>query len=121
MANISSIPDKTGGHKGREQYTHAKADARKDLRREEAEDRQAAYDALSITAKIARAKSRRGESKRELLRLSKKTDKAEWDKAQAVTAKVASVPVAPVVPEKSKRTPKSKVIAEAKAQRPSKS
>jgi hypothetical protein len=47
-----------------------------------------------------------------------------WVKVEAissVTAKVASIPVAPVVPEKSKRTSKSKVIAEAKAQRPSKS
>jgi hypothetical protein len=37
----------------RKSYSHAKADARKERKRMEAEDRQADYDALSTTAKLA--------------------------------------------------------------------
>ena len=38
-------------------------------RREEADDRQEEYEALSNSQKLSRAKSRRGESKREINRL----------------------------------------------------
>ena len=38
--------------KGREHYSHAKADARKNKRRDEAEDRQANYDALTTKEKL---------------------------------------------------------------------
>jgi len=41
----------------------------KTVRQEEAKERQAEYDALSTEQKIARAKSRRGESKKELTKL----------------------------------------------------
>ena len=57
--------------KGREHYSHDKADARVDKRRQEADAREREYDGLTIPAKIARAKSRRGESKRELAKLEK--------------------------------------------------
>jgi hypothetical protein len=69
--------------KGREHYSHAKADARKNKRRDEAEDRQIEHDVLDTDDKIAKAKSRRGESKREIARLTKGL---EWEKAQKVTA-----------------------------------
>jgi hypothetical protein len=39
------------------------------LRREQAEERQVKYDALTTEEKIERAKSRRGNSERELARL----------------------------------------------------
>ena len=50
--NVSSSGTKIS-HKGREHYSHAKADARKNRRRDEADDRQSKYDALSIKEKIA--------------------------------------------------------------------
>ena len=47
---------------------------RRKMKREEAEARQAEYDKLSIDQKIKRAKSRPGESKKEIARLmAKKT------------------------------------------------
>jgi hypothetical protein len=55
--------------KGRESYSHAKADARKAKRREEAEIRQSDHDSLTVSEKIAKAK-KRGGSVRELLRLT---------------------------------------------------
>lgn len=57
--------------KGREHYSHDKADARVDKRRQEADARERVYDGLTIPAKIALAKSRRGESKREIAKLEK--------------------------------------------------
>jgi hypothetical protein len=58
------------GKKGREHYSHAKADARRDKRRQEAEARQRVYDKLSLKDKIALV-TKRGGSKRELARLEK--------------------------------------------------
>ena len=52
-------------------YTHKKADARKNKRRDEAEDRQAQYNELTVNEKIAHAKSHRGESKKQIARLIK--------------------------------------------------
>jgi len=56
-------------HKGREVYSHAILDGKKDRRRQEAESRQRAYDTLTTAQKIKKAKGRVGESKRELARL----------------------------------------------------
>ena len=50
-------------------YTHKKADARKALKREQAEDRQIKYDSLSRAERIALISNRPGESKRELARV----------------------------------------------------
>ena len=50
-------------------YTHRKADARKALKREQAEDRQIKYDSLSRAERIALISNRPGESKRELERV----------------------------------------------------
>lgn len=61
---------KTEGRKGREKYSHAKADQRQDKRRQEAEARQRTYDKLTLKEKLALVKSRGG-SKRELARLEK--------------------------------------------------
>jgi hypothetical protein len=44
----------------------------RNLRREQAEERQRKYDALSIDEKLELAKSRRGESTREITRLLKR-------------------------------------------------
>jgi len=57
--------------KGREHYSHAKLDARNDKRRQEAAARQRHYESLTIAQRIALAKSRPGENKRELARLAK--------------------------------------------------
>jgi len=73
--------------KGREHYSHDKADARRDKRRQEAEARQRTYEGLTIKARIALAKSRPGESKRELARLEKllATQKAPATKTPPLT------------------------------------
>lgn len=125
MANISSVPSKESiGHKGREQYSHVKADAHRDKRREQADVRQSKYEALSIPAKIARAKSRRGDSKKELARLLKILKNTS--PADLMPKTTIPPPREPEVKEvlystKPRHTPKSKVIAAAKTQRPSKS
>jgi hypothetical protein len=106
--------------KVREHYSHEKANARKDKRRQEAEARQRHYNSLSTADKIALAKSRPGESKREVARL---TQRLEWEKAQKVTAKAQSTatPAISAAPEKKKRVPKSKVVEAAKLANPAKS
>lgn len=48
---------------------------RRDERRQDAAVRQDAYDALSIADRIKLARSRRGESKRELVKLQRKQRK----------------------------------------------
>jgi hypothetical protein len=66
MAEEKSI--KRGKQNG---YNSSVLNAKLDKRRDEAEDRQARYDRLSTTDKAKLAKSRRGESKRDLARLAK--------------------------------------------------
>lgn len=58
---------------GRKGYSNAKRNARRDQRRADAEARQLRYDKLTVKEKIALAQSRRGESKREIARLTKKS------------------------------------------------
>lgn len=54
QTTVSTSADGTkSARKGREHYSHTKADARKSLRRDQAEDRQAKYDALSLKEKLA--------------------------------------------------------------------
>jgi hypothetical protein len=53
-----------------EGYSHAKADARRNKRRIEAEQRQARYDVLTHGEKVIRATNRPGNSKRERARLN---------------------------------------------------
>jgi len=67
---VKTSDGSTAVKKGREHYSHAKADARKDKRRQEAEARQVVYDNLPIEDKLNRA-ILRGGSKRELDRLYK--------------------------------------------------
>lgn len=59
----------TTGQRKKNGYTHRKLDARIEMRRDDAELRNEQYNELSTDEKIALAKSRRGESKRELARL----------------------------------------------------
>lgn len=65
---VSSTDQVTGG--GRKSYSHAKADARQDKRRQEADARERVYDGFTIVQKLALVKSRGGESKREVARLN---------------------------------------------------
>lgn len=111
-SNVSS----SNTNKKRKNYSHAKADARKERRRQDAFARQDAHDILSIQERIAKAMSRPGESKRELTRL-----RSLLGNTPTVKVSVAEpVQVAPVE-TKPKRTPKSKVVRQNKAQRPAKS
>lgn len=89
MNETSSHKVKTNG------YKHAILDAKKDRRRQEAEKRQEVYDGLTLRARVKLAKSRRGESKKELAKLdvllenekkSKEPTKAEV-KAEAKATK----------------------------------
>lgn len=54
-------------------YSHVIADARMAQRRADANARQAEYNALSVEDRITLARSRRGESKREISRLEANT------------------------------------------------
>jgi len=56
-------------HRIKTEYTHAKADARKALRRAQAEARQAVYDKKSAVEKMVACVNRRGQSKKEVKRL----------------------------------------------------
>ena len=68
---VSTSADGTKSvHKGREHYSHAKADARKDRRREQAEDRQIKYDTLSLAEKLAALP--KGTCQRQRAKLEKK-------------------------------------------------
>jgi hypothetical protein len=68
MENTTTTPTKrnikTSG------YKQAKRRAKLNARRDAADERMAQHDALSVAQKIAKAKSRRGESKREIARLT---------------------------------------------------
>lgn len=102
--------------KGRDEYNSTVLWAKRKKRRDEAQERDAKYAALSIPARIALAKNRRGESKRELARLEKLLAVAPKPAPKPVPA-----PVAPKTEDKPHSTPKSKVTRAAKAARPKKS
>lgn len=68
--------------KVREHYSHEKADARNRH-----------YQSLSTADKLKLAKSRPGESKKEVARL---TQRLEWEKAQKVTAAAKAKEAKPV-------------------------
>ncbi len=87
MAQITQPKSESQIKKGREHYSHAKADAHKAKLREQAEDRQDIHNKLSIAQKIAKAKSRRGESKREIARLEKQAKAVKAEKKALTTAK----------------------------------
>lgn len=75
---------KTGG------YSSAKLQAKRNRKREEALDRQAEHDTLTVEEKIAKARDRRGNSKRELARLNKEAPtKTEPVKKVATKKKAA--------------------------------
>lgn len=57
--------------KGREHYSSVKLHAKLKRKRDEASDRHDVYVGLSIQARIKQAKSRRGNSQKEISRLSK--------------------------------------------------
>jgi hypothetical protein len=89
------MPIKQGG------YTHAKADARRDRRRQEAEARQRTYDALPLAEKLKSMGAKH---------------KARYEKQQAALAKkkqatpppapVAAAPAVEAKPKKNYQKPK---------------
>jgi len=94
-------------------YTQIKAHAKQLQKQREADIRQSKYDALSHAEKIALV-TNRGGSKRELARLTNPKIK------HGTVVPIIVTSPTPVV-EVKKRTPKSKVVAEAKMKRPAKS
>ena len=69
MANPSSETKST--RRGRESYSSVIRNAKRKARQHAADDRQIDHDSLTLSERIEKAKSRRGESKREIARLEK--------------------------------------------------
>lgn len=84
-------------------YNSAKIHAKRNRKRSEAESRKYDHDSLSIQEKIAKAKSRRGESKREIARL---TAMLEASKVKVTPKPTAPAPVAEKVPAPKKKVAK---------------
>ena len=83
-------------------YSHKIQDAMKERRRREAEDRKFEHDSLSLTEKVAKIKSRRGNSKRELDRLLLQVGPAPAPVVATVKTK------SPVATEKVRKVRKAK-------------
>lgn len=90
--------------KGREHYSHDKADARIAKRREEAEARQTEHDSLTTKEKITKATSRRGNSTKEIQRLKARLEK-EKEKAPPKVEPTEPVAESPK-PKKAYQKPK---------------
>ena len=77
MTNVNDTMKKEGvGHKVKVNgYSHKKADVRKDKRRQEAEERQAKYDLLTLDQKIQQAKTNSREWKRLMTRKNRPAEK----------------------------------------------
>lgn len=69
MADKNTKVDATT-RKGRESYTFVKQQARRNRRSEDAHARKLEHDSLTVTEKVAKAKSRRGNSVNEITRLT---------------------------------------------------
>ena len=111
----SVVSTTTGESKGSSKrkvngYRSEKLHAKRDKKRREAESRQRHYESLTIKERITLAKSHPGNSKKELSHLYNLLD---------VNPK--QVEVSPVVAVTEKKTRKSDIVREAKANRPSKS
>ena len=91
-------PRKKGG------YNFNKQQARRDKRREEAEDRNLAHSVLSVMDKLAKARKRRGESKREIARLTALLPKV----TPKVTPKISPATPPALPAGETKATPKAK-------------
>jgi hypothetical protein len=100
---MANIENKENVKRGREHYSHAKLDAKWAKLRKQAEDRQEVHDKLATLLKIAKAKSRRGESKREIVRLEKRLV-AEKEAAKKAAAEKDAKPV------EKKELPKGKKV-----------
>jgi len=73
--NNTTSTNRNGHPIKRNGYTHFKADQRKKVKQYAADDRQQDYDTLSLTDKIAKATNVRGESKKQLAKLTKLAEK----------------------------------------------
>jgi hypothetical protein len=87
MSNNNTNEIKTSARGKTNGYNSAHLHAKRNRKRSETEARKREHDSLSIKEKIVKAKSRRGESKREIARLTKML--------QATEIKVAPKPAAP--------------------------
>jgi hypothetical protein len=93
------MADEKTTKKGRQSYSHVKADARKEKKRLEAENRQKLHNKLSIKEKITKATARGG-SVKELNRLNILLVAEKIAKSKAKTeTKVVSKTVADVKPK----------------------
>jgi hypothetical protein len=101
-------------------YSSAKLHAKWDRKRQEGEARQREHDKLTAQDKISLAKTRRGESKREIARLMAKLVK-QPEYPQVAPLKAEVVVIQGTATEKKTRVSKREVIHKAKAERPSKS
>jgi len=98
-------------------YHSEKLHAARDKKRQEAKARQRHYESLTIKQRIALAKSRHGNSKKELAHLANLLNSP----AKLVDAVKSVNPQPVVVAVTEKKTRKSDIVKAAKAQRPSKS
>ena len=93
-------------------YKNSVLHAKRDKKRQKAEQMMWEHNQLTISQKIAKAKSRRGESKKEIARLTKLLNEVAKPFKPAVIAKpVEIIPAsqeAPKVTEKKKRVSKPK-------------
>jgi hypothetical protein len=78
------MPKKNNG------YSHAKADARKNKRRQEADARQRVYDSLTVAGKMSLALARGG-SKKEITRLEKSMEPKQPAKKDAPGVEVKPI------------------------------
>lgn len=69
---MNDLPETTKRSGKTNGYSNHKLHAKLDRKRQEAEDRQAEHDSLTLKEKIDKAKSRRGNSTREISRLTAK-------------------------------------------------
>lgn len=76
---MENTPTTTKGsqHKKVNGYSSVTLHAKKDRKRAEAKDRQIKHDKLTLPQKLAKAKSNRGNSKREVSHLTNKMEEAK--------------------------------------------
>lgn len=99
MADITKTEAKK---KGRESYSHVKADARKAKKQLEADQRQAKHDSLTLREKIAKATARGG-SASEIKRLTERAAKKPEPKAPKVEVIITPKAEPKSAPKGSKR------------------
>ena len=106
--NKNNNETKTGNRGKTNGYNSTTLHAKRNRKRQEAEARKREHDTLTLNEKIEKARSRRGESKREIARLMKLAE------AAGVTVK-AQTPAAPVEAKPKAAKKATKKVAKKKA------